>query len=252
MDTPPKMRGDDFHRRVRIGPGERQKVIRELYEAHARSLAGRFRRAGLAKAQAEDGVQAVFVKLCDKWETIRGDEPPIHWLNRVASNEIVNFYRDRSKHSMTGSDITNRAGTTPPEHDAVPDEGADAPATASAKAESQEVAPAGARPANMPAPAAPWPRNSDDPAPASGGSLLTEEDARLRAFCSRQSLEAFRRDFPVEADLLFAYELGDIDMDAVREALDCASVGAAAERMSVCRKRLRTYCFQFCESIHCL
>ena len=238
--------GDEFRRRAALGAAERERLFRELFDAHARPLFGRFRGAGMGDAEAQDHVQIVFERLCRDWESLRAESPPIHWMNRVASNAIIDFYRRRHVRTTIG----------PPD--------ASAPAD---RVEAADNAPPAVETNVPPSEEHAW-RAGQDSAPthrsvsretdldaARDGFVDDEgavEDARQAArLCTYQALSAFETDAPDDARLLGQYATGELSVEDVRACLGCPSVGAARERISQWRKRLSAYCLRFCETPDC-
>lgn len=233
------MRGDEFRRRAALGAAERERLFRELFDAHARPLFGRFRAAGMAEAEAQDHVQIVFERLCRDWESLRAETPPIHWMNRVASNAIIDFYRRRSVRTTTDAPAGPSAPDARIEETDTPLSTGDpasqahedtVPARQSAKRETG--------------------LDSDRERSVDGDGA--DDNARHAArLCTYQALSAFETDAPDDARLLGQYATGELSVEDVRACLGCPSVGAARERISQWRKRLSAYCLRFCETPDC-
>lgn len=239
------MRGDEFRRRAALGAAERERLFREHFDAYARPLFGRFRAAGMAEAEAQDHVQIVFERLCRDWQTLQAEVPPIHWMNRVASNAIIDFYRRRSvrmTHDRPAAPIdpAERAGTT---DDTLSTSGADADPCHGRSDGHHD----GAVPSSRTVP-----RETVLDAEHDGYGNRIDDDARQAArVCTYQALSAFEKDAPDDARLLGQYATGELSVEDVRACLGCPSVGAARERISQWRKRLSTYCLRFCETPDC-
>lgn len=95
----PRMSGEQFHRRVRLGGREREQVFREFFDDHALEFAARFPMAGMFLHQAQDQVQGRYTRLMEKWESLGGDVPSVHWLSQVASYAIADHFAARGRHS---------------------------------------------------------------------------------------------------------------------------------------------------------
>lgn len=222
--TRPKMSGEEFHRRVRAGPQERERVIAELHRTCLRDLVGRFLRRSIARGEAEQYAAEIFLRLWRHCESLDAHTPPIHWMNRVASHLIADHYRGLGSWSPVAADDppddaegTPRAGLEP-----------------SARGILTVDVPDGAEDVDHP-------RERAD----------ASEKSRLVALCTRRAWRAFETNHPVDADVLMAYAVDGMTLDEVQAVLHCASPGAARERLSQMRKKLSKYCRQYCETPDC-
>lgn len=222
--TRPKMSGEEFHRRVRAGPAERDRVIAELHRTCFRDLVGRFLKRSISRGEAEEYAAEVFLRLWRHCESLDARTPPIHWMNRVASHLIADHYRGLGSWSPTSAD-------DPPSGMPMP-EGAAA-----------DPFPRGVITADIPDEA----EDVDHPRERADAG----EKSRLVALCTRRAWQAFETDHPVDAEVLMAYAVDGMTLDEVQALLRCASPGAARERLSQMRKKLSKHCQQFCETPDC-
>lgn len=220
----PKMSGEEFHRRVRAGPKERERVIAELHQTCLRDLVGRFLKRSISRGEAEEYAAEVILRLWRHCESLDEHTPPIHWMNRVASHLIADHYRALGSWSPAPAE--------------------DPPAGARGADDSTaEPLPRGVITADVPDEAA----DVDHPRERADAG----EKSRLVSLCTRRAWSAFESDHPIDADVLMTYAVDGMTLDEVQAVLRCASSGAARERLSQMRKKLSKYCQQYCETPDC-
>lgn len=76
---------------------ETQATIAHYYQTFADALRARIRHILRDEVQVEDVLQAVFVKACEKWESLASHDHPYGWLYRVATTTAIDARRHRSR-----------------------------------------------------------------------------------------------------------------------------------------------------------
>ena len=92
-------RGDPWPAlRERLASGEdQQAILTDLFRSMQIPLYRRVLRKVGDPGAAEDIVQTVFMKIITAFEDVLKHDQPAAWINRVTSNEVVNYYRARSR-----------------------------------------------------------------------------------------------------------------------------------------------------------
>lgn len=262
------MHGDEFFRRVRVSPEERRKVIQELFSTEAQGLARRCRARGLSRSEADDAVHDVFRRLCEKWDSLSGQTPPSHWLNRLTTFAIADHYRKHrvavavapapEGHGAAETADGDEPEDLPPPPSGHQDEDEDSPSagldrdadpTAEADASTKD---AKAFPASRAHPTIIRQTRFDEDSPNKLEGHGEDSANRVDALrCARMALTAFADDYPEESTLLSSYSLKELNVRDIQERLECPTEGAARQRLSQWRKRLSEYCRKFCETPDC-
>jgi len=85
----------------RVALGDRQ-AFRTLYGASAPKLFGVLLRILKSRAEAEEALQEVFVKVWQRAKSFRpGEASPMSWLIAVARNQAIDLIRSRPKNTDT-------------------------------------------------------------------------------------------------------------------------------------------------------
>jgi RNA polymerase sigma-70 factor, ECF subfamily len=72
-----------------------QPALHELYTKYGRAVYRRCQYFLHSKADAEDAMHEVFVKVAQSYGEFRGDSAPLTWLVRVTTNHCLNLLRSR-------------------------------------------------------------------------------------------------------------------------------------------------------------
>lgn len=80
-------------RKLQAGGSARAEGVATLYRRHAGKLVGYFVRQRLAREQAEDLAQDVFVSMVKHCDEFRGDAKPSTWMWSIARNALIDHLR---------------------------------------------------------------------------------------------------------------------------------------------------------------
>lgn len=218
-----KMSGEEFYRRVRVSPREREKVFQELHFLHYRELTGRFLVRQISRGESEEYASEVFLRLWRYCESLDGDTPPDHYMNRIASRLIADHFK--------------KLGTWQPnasQREDTPEAGTDDTTAADE-----------ARPS-------PGQLTADVPDEANDAERFdADESFRVASICAKRAWAAFQADHPEDAEILMTYTLERMSAEELQALTGSVSPGAAREKLSQIRKKREKYCLQYCETPDC-
>lgn len=82
-------------------PESRNRALAQLIEKYQKRLYWHIRKIVIAHEDTDDVLQNTFIKVWRALENFKGDSALYTWIYRVATNEALNFLRDKNKRNTT-------------------------------------------------------------------------------------------------------------------------------------------------------